>query len=540
MEAAQRETAQREAAHRDAAQREAAQTEAALTVYHETQIERQCVVHAINMLLQARVVTFDGLVEFADAMRTHKNKPYPIGHLHSTTPGVGNFRPEVAVSYLKQKSNITLNQTIVSSAEQFQEVVEAGTRALIIHDGMHATAFASVDGVVFYLDSEAAGPQHVSLDLYSQLIEQGANRVFTRAHSPRPPQAPEHQCTLCDEFCINPPEWQLIDTDTEVCATLCDDCGQDISLKANLGRQRASKPNSMLSRIKFRKAGRTNKNQLQSNHRMKLSGSKHDEINMAERMSQHMLHELMCEGSAQPRLPGCCICMKKNKNMDELQLVGEGEGLRLFCIDCFVDWDNCDTEQTLQEYIQTKGKPECAACSCSSKQLKRCTDTDLEVLLCPTCTASWNQQIDIPSGYAVGTTMGQFVKAKGKPTVPTRDGRFIKPGDYIGHVSYKAPQGCEKGGAYWDIGRVTKVTERGSLVEFEDFEEVKGSEEQSTNFEHWRATGETFGAPVNELIVLTCQETNQTITVETTELKKVADAVEAEADRARRKRSALE
>jgi hypothetical protein len=136
--------------------------------------------------------------------------------------------------------------------------------------------------------------------------------------------------------------------------------------------------------------------------------------------------------------------------------------------------------------------------------------------------------------------MGQFVKAKGKPTVPTRDGRFIKPGDYIGHVSYKAPQGCEKGGAYWDIGRVTKVTERGSLVEFEDFEEVKGSEEQSTNFEHWRATGETFGAPVNELIVLTCQETNQKITVETTELKKVADAVEDEADRARRKRSALE
>jgi hypothetical protein len=142
----------------------------------------------------------------------------------------------------------------------------------------------------------------------------------------------------------------------------------------------------------------------------------------------------------------------------------------------------------------------------------------------------------VTSAY-VTITIGQFVKATGKPIVPT------KPGEYIGHVSYKAPHGTEKGGAYWDICRVTKVTERGSLVEFEDFEEVKGSEMQpSVIFEHWRATGETFGAPVNELIVLTCQETitNQQITVETPELKKIADAVEAEADRARRKRSALE
>jgi len=146
---------------------------------------------------------------------------------------------------------------------------------------------------------------------------------------------------------------------------------------------------------------------------------------MAERMSEHLLHELMCEGSKQPRIPGCCICMKK-KNMNELQLVGEGEGLRLFCVDCYIDWD--DKEQSIEEFIQTKGRPECAACGCFSKQCRRCTDMRPDVLLCPTCTATWNQRIDIPNGYTVGITMEQFVKAKGKPTVPTRDGRFIKPG----------------------------------------------------------------------------------------------------------------
>jgi hypothetical protein len=33
--------------------------------------------------------------------------------------------------------------------------------------------------------------------------------------------------------------------------------------------------------------------------------------------------------------------------------------------------------------------------------------------------------------------MTQFRSAKGKPTVPTKDGKFIRPGDYVGHVNIR-------------------------------------------------------------------------------------------------------
>jgi len=101
-------------------------------------------------------------------------------------------------------------------------------------------------------------------------------------------------------------------------------------------------------------------------------------------------------------------------------------------------------------------------------------------------------------------------------------------------VQYKAPQGSEKGGAYWDIGRVSKVVEGGSLVEFEDYEEVKGSRGQNSTFEHWRLTDDIFEAPVSELVILTCQENNDHITVEISQLDRIANDVEAKADRARR------
>lgn len=137
--------------------------------------------------------------------------------------------------------------------------------------------------------------------------------------------------------------------------------------------------------------------------------------------------------------------------------------------------------------------------------------------------------------------MTQFLSAKGKPTVPTKDGKFIRPGDYVGHVKYQAPSNGDKGGSYWDIGRVSTVSQDGSTVDFEDYEEVnvesRGSTKPDTTFEHWRSTGESFEAPVRELVVLTCQEHDDTITIETTHLWVVADEVEAQADRARRKRS---
>jgi hypothetical protein len=513
-------------------------------VYHETQADgtRQCAIHAINMFLQAPCVKYEELMAFA--MQYGASYPKLGSILYSTQPGDGHFNPLIISAYLKDARGLIFKETIAATRAEYSHILsQPAARAIVLRDGQHATAFATVKSVLYYLDSEAQGPQAVTDQLYDQLICKGANRVWVE-QSDHIAQAVWAECSCCEEYTTSGPIWQTIKNGkTQVFVTLCEACDQDLDLRVTLSRK--LKGASMLQRPVPRPSKPTALGQLRSTATVAQSirGSEQQACLDAEHAAAHILHELLSCGNQQPRLPGCAVCGVKEKRCEQLQCVGEGDGLRLFCEDCYIKWD--DTEDTIQEYIQSQGKPECAACGCCSNQRKRCSDTETAVLLCPTCDTTWSQRLDIPSGYAVGICMKEFVRAKGKPTVPTRDGKFIRPGDYVGHVRYLAPQGStnQKGGAYWDIGRVIKVIQAGSMVEFEDYEEVndvRGSKRHDGTFEHWRstATGNSFEAPVSELIVLTCQEHDENIIVETTHLWRVAHEVEKAADRARRKRSA--
>jgi hypothetical protein len=173
--------------------------------------------------------------------------------------------------------------------------------------------------------------------------------------------------------------------------------------------------------------------------------------------------------------------------------------------------------------------PVCAACKKDCRQRTRVADVDPAVLLCPPCAQTWSDRINVPTHYAINITMQQFCNAGGRPTTATRNGKYLKPGDWVAHLRYHEPRGSEKGGVDWLVGKVGSIHGGGAEAACDEYAEVAAGSEASL------AAG-TF--EVGECVVITCRtiEANDKVVVNVQEIDKHANDLEQEHDRLRRKR----
>jgi hypothetical protein len=153
-------------------------------VYFEHQAQgRQCVLHAINMFLQHKAITYDNLMHFSrDYAKElgHPEKGSEAQGIYSSIPGDGHFNPCIIGAYLA-RVNVVLRITKVESLQHYQTLLAnspSPTRAIVTQDGVHASSFVTVNSVLYYLDSEAEGPQVVTDRLLESLMRKGATNLW--------------------------------------------------------------------------------------------------------------------------------------------------------------------------------------------------------------------------------------------------------------------------------------------------------------------------------------------------------------------------
>ena len=338
------------------------------------------------------------------------------------------------------------------------------------------------------------------------------------------PLAPTDKCIGCQQLTENAISWlKLPNTNLEAFVLICDECEYDIDLPRFLKRKHSTNGNSLVTRQPgsvLAQAGVID----QQRRVCELQGDYTLQQELAEHCQAQMIHELMCGGQKQPMMPGCGVC-KNKKRADELICTGG----HLFCLECYIDFDNQDYGLTLTDYICKTGKPVCDACNQTTTSCRQCDGA----LLCSNCTQTWNQRIDCPAGYAVNITMPEFCESGGKPSVASRDNKFLKPGDFVAHVKHQAAKDGEKGGVYWDIGRIGTVQGGGEVVNCEDFEELGGGE---SGLERWQLTGDVWEAPVDELILITCREQDSIIMIRTEQIEATAQELEVQQQQQQQKR----